>query len=521
MDAGQQPQSQQQQQQQQHAEAAHEAPAPMAVDSAAAAPEKSPDKKRRRTDPAAAAAAAAAVVPAASASDTQGIEAADAEAEQSAAPEEDKRAAKKKRREKKVFDMSNYHQRHVALRVAYLGWNYQGFAQQDSTDNTIEEALFSALAKCCLIVDRASCGYSRCGRTDKGVSAFAQVVAMRMRWRKKRSPDDADAGAEPDVDYCTTLNRALPADIRVLAWAAVPEDFDARFQCTYRLYKYFISGGALRAPSVFLAPPAGVQAPAQATANSPFTVPYVRRLDVEKIRQACTYFVGQHDYRNFCRADLVNVSNFVRTIYECNVEAEETGDLVLTVRGAGFLWHQVRCMVAILLRVGEGAEPPEVVRDMLDVERCPGKPVYSPAPERPLVLYDCGYDAARVAFRYTPRVVDAVHGELWTMWQGMCAQATMLRFMVGGLQAAAAGLAGRDGGAELAAGAAERWASWTAGGLTAEGAKSTATLDERVASLGAGRKRKLMEKRARREHHAATSGAAGARTAEGAEGGDE
>ena len=35
--------------------------------------------------------------------------------------------------------------------------------------------LFNALHKACLIKDRSTCNYSRCGRTDKGVSAFAQV----------------------------------------------------------------------------------------------------------------------------------------------------------------------------------------------------------------------------------------------------------------------------------------------------------------------------------------------------------
>jgi tRNA pseudouridine(38-40) synthase len=33
---------------------------------------------------------------------------------------------------------------------------------------------------------------------------------------------------------------------------------------------------------------------------------------------------------------------------------------VITVKGMAFLWHQVRCMVAILFLIGENLEEPEV-----------------------------------------------------------------------------------------------------------------------------------------------------------------
>ncbi|KAI4875029.1 hypothetical protein NFI96_000854 [Prochilodus magdalenae] len=82
---------------------------------------------------------------------------------------------KKGKKAERVFDFSVHPRRHVALRLAYLGWNYQGFAVQENTDNTVEARLFEALLKTRLIQDRQSSNYHRCGRTDKGVSAFSQV----------------------------------------------------------------------------------------------------------------------------------------------------------------------------------------------------------------------------------------------------------------------------------------------------------------------------------------------------------
>lgn len=79
------------------------------------------------------------------------------------------------RKGKRAFDFAAHPRRHVALRLAYLGWQYQGFAVQENTDNTVEARVFEALLKTKLIQDRQSSNYHRCGRTDKGVSAFSQV----------------------------------------------------------------------------------------------------------------------------------------------------------------------------------------------------------------------------------------------------------------------------------------------------------------------------------------------------------
>lgn len=84
---------------------------------------------------------------------------------------------------KRAFDFSAHGRRHVALRIAYLGWGYQGFASQENTNNTIEEKLFEALTKTRLVESRQTSNYHRCGRTDKGVSAFGQVRATLLLLR--------------------------------------------------------------------------------------------------------------------------------------------------------------------------------------------------------------------------------------------------------------------------------------------------------------------------------------------------
>ena len=48
-----------------------------------------------------------------------------------------KQKGKKKPWASRPFDMSRYEQRHVALRVAYVGTNYYGFARQADIDETV------------------------------------------------------------------------------------------------------------------------------------------------------------------------------------------------------------------------------------------------------------------------------------------------------------------------------------------------------------------------------------------------
>ena len=84
----------------------------------------------------------------------------------------------KKAKTERQFDFSKCARRKVALMFAYLGWDFDGLVVQADTENTVEECLFRALEKTKLIESREACQWTRCGRTDKGVSAFRQVSSL-------------------------------------------------------------------------------------------------------------------------------------------------------------------------------------------------------------------------------------------------------------------------------------------------------------------------------------------------------
>jgi tRNA pseudouridine38/39 synthase len=351
--------------------------------------------------------------------------------------EENSKAKSTMPKVKRKMDPNKYSTRFIALKLAYLGKNYGGFEFQAMANApSIEEELWNALTKACLIftedervVDFDCCEYSKCGRTDKGVSAFGQVIGLRVRSNRpvpkkkqrlsesgeamvvdNQSGEQVEEGEEVDdtppfddikdeLQYPRLLNRVLPPDIRILAWCpSPPPDFSARFSCRERQYRYFFTQ------------PAFTPEPNAGGAKNGW-------LDIEAMREAAKRYEGEHDFRNFCKIDPgKQITNFERTIYEADIEEVRDVSSALpylsgpqfapagglpsdgtvypkvysfNVRGSAFLWHQIRHMVAVLFLAGQRLEKPEVVTTLLDVAATPCKPNYVMADEVPLVLWDC------------------------------------------------------------------------------------------------------------------------------------
>lgn len=89
--------------------------------------------------------------------------------------------------------------------------------------------------------------------------------------------------------------------------------------------------------------------------------------------------IGTHDYRNFCKMDVGNgVVEFVRIIETVEIlplnSIEERTEYTMfeaVIKGSGFLWHQIRCIIGVLFLIGQEKEEPQVVAELLDVEKNP------------------------------------------------------------------------------------------------------------------------------------------------------
>ena len=185
--------------------------------------------------------------------------------------------------------------------------------------------------------------------------------------------------------YKNALNGVLPTEIRILNATYVPSNFSARFNCKYREYHYY----------------------------------FIKRdLDIELMRTAGMDLVGVHDFRNFCKLNVLNTTNYEREIMDVKVEkceflefnpytphpgasglaegAENFNNPLqlyyVRIRANAFLWHQIRCILTVLFNVGMKLDPPTVVKDLLDIEKTPRRPGYQFADPENLVLSDCVFE---------------------------------------------------------------------------------------------------------------------------------
>lgn len=269
-----------------------------------------------------------------------------------------------KNRVKKPFNFNKYQTRFIALKFSYLGWNYNGLAVQKAPTPlpTVEGVILEALNKCRLVpsMNPNEFKFSRCGRTDKGVSALNQVISLNVRSNLTPEEQKDPSNDSREIDYLHVLNGILPQDVKLHAVSLrPPKNFDARFSCTSRHYKYIF---------------------------------HKKGLNLELMSNAAKLYEGSHDFRNFCKLDGgKQITNYERKILRSQIISVDDEFMCFDLEGTAFLWHQVRNMIAILFLVGQELEKPEIVLELMDVEKNPSRPLYDMGSDIPLILYDCKF----------------------------------------------------------------------------------------------------------------------------------
>lgn len=218
----------------------------------------------------------------------------------------------------------------VKLTVAYDGTNYHGWQVQPN-GNTIEAELNRHLSE--LLGEEIR--VTGASRTDAGVHALGNVAVFDTSARM------------PAEKISYAMNTRLPEDIRIQESCEVAPDFHPRFCRTVKTYEYRILNRRFPDPTKRL-----------------YSYFYYYPLDVEKMKTAAAYLVGEHDFQSFCTMK-PDLENTVRRIYSLDIEKE--GDMILMrVTGNGFLYNMVRIIAGTLIRVGGGFIPPESMQAILD-----------------------------------------------------------------------------------------------------------------------------------------------------------
>lgn len=236
-------------------------------------------------------------------------------------------------------------ERAVCALVAYDGTDYHGF-QAQANAVSVQQMLEDALD--CFAERRSR--LTAAGRTDTGVHATGQVIAVQVNWRHSLE----------------ALQRAwnihLPPTIVVRGVQAAPDGFHPRFSALSRTYRYTVQCG-------------GQDGGRSEVNRSPLTHRYAwfepRPLDVAAMNAVSATLVGHHDFATFGQPP--QGENTLRMVqaarWEWVIESPPSvssfagSPLIFTITATAFLRQMVRSLVGSMLAVGRGEWTQEVFAD--------------------------------------------------------------------------------------------------------------------------------------------------------------
>lgn len=243
----------------------------------------------------------------------------------------------------------------IKLQIAYDGTNYCGW-QVQKNGLSIQQVLEEALHK----VTGEKIRVAGASRTDAGVHALGNVAVFDT---EARMPGDK---------YSYALNTYLPDDISCVGSMEVSPQFHPRFTSTVKTYTYDILNRRFPDPTRRL-----------------YSYLCWRELDLERMREALPYLVGEHDFASFQASGTSAVKETtVRTIYKAHLT--ETDDMIrLTIQGNGFLYHMVRIIAGTLIDIGKGFLQPEDMQRIIEAKSRPQAGPTAPA---------CGLTLAEIRY---------------------------------------------------------------------------------------------------------------------------
>jgi tRNA pseudouridine38-40 synthase len=215
--------------------------------------------------------------------------------------------------------------------ISYDGSLYKG-SQKQPNNQTIEDKILIAFSKI-----NIETKIILSGRTDKDVHATGQVFNCQV----------------PDYwkDFSKlkkTLNQQLPSSIRIHHIKNVAEDFHSRFHAKKRVYRYLVTTKNITA------------------FNNNF-ITQVKSIDIKKIQEAISEFIGVHDFEYFHKQGS-DKDITIREVFDTKFYKYK--DIyVFKFTANSYLRSQIRLMVGFLLKISEGKLSIEDLKTQLNKEK--------------------------------------------------------------------------------------------------------------------------------------------------------
>ena len=220
--------------------------------------------------------------------------------------------------------------RNIKLTIEYDGKDFNGWQKQKNKMN-IQGEIERAIKN----ITEEEVDLCASGRTDAGVHSLGQVANFKIN------------SEFPISKMAIAINSQVRNSIRVIKAEEVDLNFHSRYCCKKKTYRYVINN-SIYGSSIYR--------------NLEYHMPV--KLDVDKMKQAVTYFEGEHDFKAF-KSSGTSSKNSIRTIYNAKVYPKEDR-IFIELTGNGFLYNMVRIIAGTLVDVGLGKVEPNQVQTIIE-----------------------------------------------------------------------------------------------------------------------------------------------------------
>jgi tRNA pseudouridine38-40 synthase len=242
---------------------------------------------------------------------------------------------------------------HYKIILAYDGTEFSGY-QRQAKSRTVQGVVENALKE----IGWTGRSILSAGRTDAGVHACGQVIAVDLEW------------SHSNGQLRSAMNAYLPEDVAVRSVTLAPQAFHPRYSAKARRYCYRLFCDETR---------------------HPLRERYAWRVwppvSLPSLQVSASYLPGIHDFAAFGTPPKKGGTT-IREILSAKWD-EDTGDLVFEIVGNAFLYRMVRRLVSVQVAIGQGRRLPEDIIHFLESRI--DSPIEGLAPANGLTLVEVIY----------------------------------------------------------------------------------------------------------------------------------
>jgi tRNA pseudouridine38-40 synthase len=218
---------------------------------------------------------------------------------------------------------------HYKVILSYNGSEFAGFQRQKDA-RTVQSEFEKGLRK----IGWQGKSILAAGRTDAGVHAVGQVVSFHLDWQHSLE------------DLRNALNYYFPEDMAVQLVETADEAFHPRFDAQQRCYRYRVFPSQVRDPI-----------------REVFAWRVWPELDMEWMQKAGKVLIGVHDFQAF-GSPTSEKGVTIREVFDLNWRQDDEA-YAFEINANAFLYHMVRRIVFVLVKIGQGEVSPDVLLESL------------------------------------------------------------------------------------------------------------------------------------------------------------